>query len=238
MRRRPARLLALALVVGLLTDGTAALAAVATPAPVAGGEPIAVSASSGPDPNAVATSIPRIAYHPSTALGLPDRGHLLNGVQLPAEGVDYVTWDPVWAVRPNRGWRRWGTDRLVRTFLRVAAAYRAAHPGAPKLVIGDLSRPHGGEFGPRFGGLGHVSHQNGLDIDIYYPRTDRKLRSVTAVSQIDDRLAQDLVSRFVAAGAQYIFVGPSTSLHGSPDVVQQLIHHDDHMHVRIHNPLG
>ena len=36
----------------------------------------------------------------------------------------------------------------------------------------DLSRTHGGKFGRNFGGLGHASHQNGLDADILYPRKD------------------------------------------------------------------
>ena len=60
----------------------------------------------------------------------------------------------------------------------------------------------------------HVSHQNGLDVDVYYPRLDRTLRAPTAPDQIDLRLAQDLLDRFVAAGAQMVFVGYSTGLHG------------------------
>lgn len=235
MRRRPAPIrFAVALVVVLSALGAASAAGRSVePDPAA--LPIGVSTSDGPPPTAVATSTPPVAYHPSTALGTPDSGHLLNGVQLPAEGPDYVTWDPVRAVRPNRGWRRWGTDVLVRTFLRVAAEYRVAHPGAERLVVGDLSRTHGGEFGNDFGGLGHASHQNGLDIDVYYPRTDRKLRPPAAVSQIDHGLAQDLVDRFAAAGAQYIFVGPHTGLTGRRGVVVPLIDHDDHLHVRIFN---
>ena len=40
------------------------------------------------------------------------------------------------------------------------------------MAVGDLSRRHGGDFGPRFGYIGHASHQNGLDVDVYYPRAD------------------------------------------------------------------
>ena len=104
-------------------------------------------------------------------------GALRRGVQLPAEGPDWFTWDPVLKQSPNRDWRRWGTDRLVYTVLDVLAEYRLADPWAPRVGIGDVSRRHGGEFGRRFGGLGHASHQNGLDADIYYPRVDgRELR--------------------------------------------------------------
>jgi hypothetical protein len=63
---------------------------------------------------------------------------------------------------PQPDWRRVGTDRLVRTILTVAASYRRANPGAPRVVVSDLSLPQGGRFGPEYGGLGHASHQNGL----------------------------------------------------------------------------
>jgi len=174
-----------------------------------------------------------IVWHRSRAIGLPYAGHLAGGIRLPREGVHFFTWDPVLHRSPDRPWRRYGTDRLVRTLLAVIDAYAAAHPHAPRVGIGDLSRPHGGDFGPEFGGIGHASHQNGLDADVYYPRLDRRERAPRRVSQIDHQLAQDLVDRFVRAGAQIVFVGPSTGLHGPAGVVQVLVHHDDHLHVRL-----
>jgi murein endopeptidase len=99
--------------------------------------------------------------------------------------------------------------------------------------VGDLSRPHGGDFGPRFGRPGHVSHQNGLDVDLYYPRRDGREVAPESVSQIDLRLAQDLVDRFVEAGAEKVFVGPNTGLTGPPDVVVPLSNHDNHLHARL-----
>lgn len=53
----------------------------------------------------------------------------------------------------------------------------------------------------------HRSHQNGLEVDVHYPRLDSVRRAPRTTGQIDRRLAQDLVDRFVAAGAQMIFVG-------------------------------
>ena len=174
-----------------------------------------------------------IHWHRSRAVGVPFAGHLLHGVQLPARGPHFETWDPALRRRPNRSWRRWGTDRLVATVLHVVAAYGRAHPHAPPLLIGDVSRPHGGSFGARYGALGHVSHQNGLDVDIYYPRRDRKLRPPTSPRQIDLPLARDLLHRFLRAGATRIFVGPHTTLRGPRRIVMPLVHHDNHMHVRI-----
>ena len=60
---------------------------------------------------------PAIAYRESAPVGVWWAGKLRRGVQLPAEGPDWFTWDPVRKRIPNRGWRRWGTDRLVRTVL-------------------------------------------------------------------------------------------------------------------------
>jgi murein endopeptidase len=175
-----------------------------------------------------------IRWRRSRALGRPDEGRLAGGVQLPAEGTHFVTVDPVRRASPSPGWRRWGTNRLVRVLLRVAREHAAAHPGAPRLVVGDLSRPRGGRFGPEFGGDGHRSHQNGLDVDVYYPRRDGKEKVPGKVGQVDRRLAQELVDRFVRAGAQYVFVGPRTRLRGPAKVVMVLGNHDDHLHVRLH----
>jgi murein endopeptidase len=176
---------------------------------------------------------PRIAWHRSTSVGLPAAGRLENGVRLPARGRAFFTWDPVLRRSPNRPWRRWGTDRLVRVVLTVARAYHARHPNKTRVGVGDLSRPHGGNFGPQFGYIGHVSHQNGLDVDVYYPRADGRERAPRDASEIDLELSQELLDRFLRAGATTIFVGPNTHLAGPAGVVMPLANHDNHMHVRI-----
>jgi murein endopeptidase len=167
-------------------------------------------------------------WRDSHALGAPAAGALVRGVRLPPGGSTFFSWDPLLHRRPDRAWRRWGTDDLVRLILHVASEYAAEHPRVARLGVGDLSKPRGGWFGPR-----HASHQNGLDVDVYYPRLDRRERPPIRVAQIDLRLAQSLVDLFVEAGATRVFVGPSTGLHGPPAVVQVLAGHDNHLHVRI-----
>ena len=179
-----------------------------------------------------AMAVPQVG---SLAMGRPNRGRLVNGLQLPATGPDWVTWDPILHRVPNRPDRRWATDRLLAYLLFVLRDYRLANPGAPPVLIGDLSLPYGGPFGSDFGGLGHASHQNGLDVDVLYPRRDRRPLPPGKVADVDRALAQDLVSRFVGAGAQFAFVGTKVGLGGPPGVVQAIPHHNDHVHVRIAN---
>jgi murein endopeptidase len=97
-------------------------------------------------------------------------------------------------------------------------------------VVGDISREGGGPIDD------HASHQNGLDVDVYFPRRDHKLLAPTTHDQINLRLAQDLLDRFLAAGAQVIFVSPSTGLHGPAERVVPWPGHDYHMHVRFPPP--
>jgi hypothetical protein len=179
---------------------------------------------------------PNLPDRPSRALGRPWNGRLQNGVQVPANGAAFFTLDSALKTSPSRAWRRWGTELTVTRTLAVIREWKAAHPEAPRLGIGDLSRPRGGPFGREFGGLGHASHQNGQDVDIYWPRRDRLERAPIKPKQVDRRLSQDLVNRFVAAGAQMVFVGPRLGLHGPRGVVQKLVHHDNHAHVRWPKP--
>ena len=167
-------------------------------------------------------------------MGRPSAGALLRGTKLPAEGRHFFGWDPEQRRSPSPVWRRYATDRLIRVVLRVADEFARANPVAPRLAVGDLSRPRGGHFGARYSSRPlHASHQNGLDVDIYYPRRDRREKAPRAVGDIDVGLSQDLVDRFVRAGAQYVFVGPNTPLTGPRGIVQSVPRHDNHLHVRL-----
>ena len=175
-------------------------------------------------------AVPEIHWHRATSHGLPYAGSLTAGTQLPLEGPDWVTWNPVEDSVPNEPRRLYGNEHTIRTIVSVLAAYRAANPDAPRVVVGDISFRGGGPMEE------HRSHQNGLDVDLYYPRLDRAMRAPVATDQIDRALAQDLLDRFVAAGAQMVFVGYSTGLHGPAGVVVPYPNHGNHMHVRFPPP--
>jgi murein endopeptidase len=239
--KRSRRILLVLPVLGVMAAGALALASEKNERqpPPAAADPVAGPPAPErvtPPPAPAPPSEPRferIRWRRSLAVGQPAAGRLIRGGRLPSEGKHFFTWDPVKRRSPNRWWRRFGTDRLVRLVLRVAREFSAAHPRAPRMAIGDLSRPRGGDFGPQFGYIGHASHQNGLDVDVYYPRADGRERAPKYASQINRGLSQWLVDRFVANGAVDVFVGPNTGLRGPPQVVQPLINHDNHLHVRI-----
>jgi hypothetical protein len=216
-------------------DGPAAVEE--SPPPLTAGRAAAGTApgeAGGPQstPAPETPSYPSVRWRPGTARGLPYAGSLTGGTQLPVEGADWVTWNPVGDSVPNQPWRLYGTERTIRTVISVLAAHRAAHPDAPRVVVGDISFRGGGPMNQ------HRSHQNGLDVDVYYPRLDRALRAPVRTAQVDRKLAQDLLDRFVAAGAQIVFVGYSTGLRGPSGVVVPYPNHEDHMHVRFRKPAG
>jgi len=231
MRRRGAAVAALSLAAAaaVWTIATSPVRVADTRRP--GPPPPAAPERAAPRPQPGPPPAPRIRWRHSVAVGSPAGGRLVRGVRLPADGRHFYTWDPVLRRSPNRPWRRFGTDRLVRVLLRVSRGYHRAHPRAARMAIGDLSRPHGGDFGPRFGYIGHASHQNGLDADVYYPRRDGTERAPRGAGQIDRRLSQELVDRFHAAAAVLVLVGPSTGLTGPR--VGVLANHDNHLHVRL-----
>ena len=172
----------------------------------------------------------------SRAVGKPWHGRLLCGVQLPALGSTFTTWDFPLGISPNEDWRRWGTAELVSTIESIAADYQVRFGAGPRLVIGDLSRPHGGSFGEKFGGAGHASHQNGRDVDIFYPRRDGLEEPASRPWQVDRLRAQWLVNR-AARSAQFVFIGKHVGLKRRYKRVQYLpLYHEDHLHVRIPQP--
>lgn len=180
---------------------------------------------------------PELLTAGSVAVGLPFRGALRRGVTFPDETLDSFTWDFPLGESPSPAWRRVGTEKLVLTVRCVLARFRQADPLDRRVGVADLSRPSGGPFGPAYGGLGHASHQNGLDVDVLYPRLDRGEVPPDRVADIDAKASQALVTAFVRAGAQYVFVSPVLyrrgRLRGARGVVSPLVYHDDHLHVRL-----
>jgi hypothetical protein len=161
----------------------------------------------------------------SVAVGTPQHGRLIRGVPLPASGAHHFTWDAAGDRSPNPSSRRYGTDYVVRSVLRAVRRYRRANPGSPRVGIGDLSGPHGGDLGVEAGG-----HENGLDVAVLYPRSDGGESEAAALEQVDRRLAQALLDEFAKAGAVRVSLDPRLGL-TVPKGMVQVASNEPRMHL-------
>ncbi len=97
------------------------------------------------------------------AIGYYPRGCLQGGVALPVNG-------PTWQVMRLSRNRNWGHPSLVN-FLEKFAPAAARATGWKGILVGDMAQPRGGPTP-----FGHMSHQTGLDVDIWFmPMPDRIL---------------------------------------------------------------
>ena len=185
-----------------------------------------------------ATTPPRRWRHrcASRALGTYSRGRLACGRQLAAQGTGFRTWDSALYRSPSAWSRRWGTGRLVARIRAIARAWQARHPLGARLLVGDMSRPRGGPFTRRVGGIGHASHQNGLDVDIYYPRADGREREPFRPGQVDRRAARELVALVARSHPTAMFVGCRVGLAARGRAKHLCSNHENHMHVRYRAP--
>src|SRR5665213_3246717 len=99
----------------------------------------------------------------AVAIGYYPRGCLQGGVELPVNG-------PNWQVMRLSRNRNWGHPELVN-FLEKFAPAAAKATGWKGILIGDMAQPRGGPLP-----FGHLSHQIGLDVDIWFmPEPDHTL---------------------------------------------------------------
>lgn len=113
------------------------------------------------------------------AIGYYPRGCLAGGVELPVTG-------PTWQVMRVSRNRNWGHPELVK-FLERFAPLAAKATGWKGILVGDMAQPRGGPLP-----FGHMSHQIGLDVDIWFmPMPDHVLskderEKVSAINLVSD----------------------------------------------------
>lgn len=187
------------------------------------------------------------------AIGSYTRGCVAGAVALPADGPEWQ------AMRLSRN-RYWGTPGLVSFIERLARDGRALD-GWPGLLVGDLGQPRGGPTP-----TGHVSHQSGLDVDIWFdPMPDRRLtvderetisaRSVLVPGtnfEIDMKKWPEGLDRLLKRAASYpevqrILVNPGIKKllcetagddRAWLSKIRPWYKHDDHLHARLRCPAG
>ena len=166
----------------------------------------------------------------SRATGAASRGGLLCGKLLPAATELWATQNPLNGDHPNAPARRWGAVATLAAIEVVTLAYWRRFRSAPRVVIGDLSLRRGGRFGE------HASHQQGRDVDVFYPSRGadpRRPRTPRGPADIDRRRAQWLVERFADEHAAVVFVGVRGGLRRTRRNIRHLgSAHETHFHVQ------
>lgn len=137
--------------------------------------------------------VPAVPTTDSLSIGEPNRGRLINGVALVSDEHLLVRSD-----------ENFGTTETVDAVRRAVAAVIAQFPDSPKLVVGDLSKEHGGRVRP------HKSHQSGRDIDLgFYLRggVQAKLFVPVNLDNLDVERTLALIDAIAADDtAQYVFI--------------------------------
>jgi penicillin-insensitive murein endopeptidase len=186
------------------------------------------------------------SHGPARIIGGTALGCISGAVELPPEGAGYQV------VRLSRN-RNWGHPELIR-FIQAFAS-RSGHD----LWIGDLGQPRGGPLP-----YGHVSHQAGLDVDVWLdlrrkpamsraareniPETSLVLPDQTAV---DPRRFTEAHARLIRLAAEMPGVDRVLVNHGIKRSLCSMyrgeawLHrvrpwrgHDSHMHIRLRCPAG
>jgi uncharacterized protein YraI len=137
-------------------------------------------------------------------------------IQLPASGPGFVCYSPAD--------RRWGTPRFVYGIERLSRDHAAAHPGYPRLQIGDISFAQGGPIS------GHASHQKGVDGDFRPLASDAGEGPLTIFDARYSRArTQEMIDRFYHnLPVTHVFFNDA-----SVSGVSSWPNHDNHFHVRI-----
>lgn len=185
---------------------------------------------------------------PARVIGAPANGCLAGALTLPRQGPGFVS------IRRERN-RYYGHPILIDFIASLGTDL--ASRGDRLLMIGDLAQPRGGRMASR-----HVSHQNGLDVDIWLTlaRSARQARRDTAYGQdprgmveADGRLAPSwgpdqhwLIQRAAKdPRVARLFVNPAikralcATETGDRDWLRKVrpwYGHDAHIHVRLSCP--
>src|SRR5450759_701910 len=128
-------------------------AAVTVPAPIPPAKPAITEEKLPAKLLFSAAKLPSLGH--AMAIGYYPRGCLQGGVELPVDG-------PNWQVMRLSRNRNWGHPELVK-FLERFAPLAAKATGWKGVLVGDMAQPRGGPLP-----FGHLSHQIGLDVDIWF----------------------------------------------------------------------
>jgi len=180
-----------------------------------------------------------IIFHPTSweavasgPQGSATNGQLNNGILLPEEGIGYrhtyVT------TRDYNYGDNYGTLRMIQIIEAVGREWNLAHPSGPRMTVLDLSLRNGGQFYPPPLPQEHSWHQQGVDADLRYARTDGAESAVTVGDgSYSSALSQEIVRLFCKAGVERIIISENSNIIAPGCNLVSSTTHGDHFHVRI-----
>ncbi len=213
-------------------------------------QPAQAETSSAPATVADKTAFPGLSAESLGALsvGHPHEGFLFNGIRMP-DG-------PYWTVALPQ--YAFGTEETIFALVHCITLVNQQFDDTPKVIIGSISKEHGGPFSP------HKSHQSGRDVDVgfYYnpgypvakpatrenldvERTWALVRAFITETDVDMILIDKSVQRLLEVHALRKGENPAwlKSLFHDVDgpyssLIKHVPGHQAHMHVRFSSPLA
>jgi penicillin-insensitive murein endopeptidase len=187
---------------------------------------------------------------PARVIGRYDASCIAGAVSAPLEGPGYQILDPA-------RHRFYGHPDLVGFVGDLGRSAAGAHLGT--VAVGDMAQPRGGPMSS-----GHVSHQGGLDVDVWFrldlpPLPAAARDGIPQPSLVDEKTGRPDPARWSQRNAELVhlaaldprvsrvFVGAAIKRDLCqrvwPDrswlqIVRPWPGHDDHLHVRLRCPAG
>jgi penicillin-insensitive murein endopeptidase len=185
----------------------------------------------------------------SLSIGAPGSGILLNAVALPP--------GPHWEVASSA--EVWGTSETMAAIEAAIDKVHEVFPGAPPIVVGDISDPDGGRL------KRHESHQGGRDVDLgfYYkrgqetrftagtpanmdlPRNWALVRALVTCTDVETILLDTRIQRVLYNYALSLSEDKAWldrvfqySRGSGSAVIKHVPGHRNHYHVRFYNPVA
>ncbi|MEL6159425.1 MAG: penicillin-insensitive murein endopeptidase [Cyanobacteria bacterium J06627_32] len=123
------------------------------------------------------------------------------------------------------GQHHYGRSSVIQAIKHICRQWAKRHPDAPRIGVGDISLPNGGDT------PSHATHEEGVDVDFSVVTNNGKEEPSNWQSA---NYSQALTRDFVNLIVENPVLAPRVILFNDPEIagVQYHAYHDDHLHVR------
>lgn len=166
------------------------------------------------------TTCPANVQFTDEELKILDSGSRALFTQLPFDGPGYECYG-----YDNGGQHHYGRSSVIQAIQHICEKWAKNHPTAPRIGVGDISLPDGGDT-PR-----HYSHEEGVDVDFSLVTNNGREEPS---NWRNGNYSRKLTQAFIDLIANNPVLAPRVILFNDPQAhgVQTSPGHDDHIHVR------